>query len=109
MTVKIKDKDFPTQIEILQAICDHVKEYHRGQWPENDWFQVGPWDINIWTDDERPQEYVATAYPIINDKTITDLGITFLVPWSPARKPSFQEYGHLEAAYEDRMSGMEYE
>lgn len=76
MTAK-KDKDpsFLTPSDILAAARKFVLEECSDEWPEDEWFELGNWDINVWTD--QTGDAFATAYPITpRGSTQTNQGIT---------------------------------
>ncbi len=75
-TKKDKDPNFLTPSEILAAACKFVLEECSDEWPEDEWFELGNWDINVWTDDQTGEAF-ATAYPITpRGSTQTSQGIT---------------------------------
>lgn len=74
-TKKEKDPNFLTPAEILAAARKFVLDECGDEWPDDEWFELGNWDINVWTDDQTGEVYV-TAYPITpRGSTQTNQGI----------------------------------
>jgi hypothetical protein len=49
--MKFGDESFPTVAEIQQAVAEYVDREWAGQWPEDDWFDIGDhWCVNVWDD-----------------------------------------------------------
>ena len=56
-----QDESFPNVAEIQQAVREYVERQYAGQWPEDDWFDIGEhWSVNVW--DELGQHRI-TVYP----------------------------------------------
>jgi hypothetical protein len=73
---KQTNPNFMTPGQILTASRKYVAENCGGAWPEDEWFELGNWDINLWADDQTGQAF-ATAYPITpRGSTQTNQGIT---------------------------------
>lgn len=49
MPMQFKQPRFPTVDEIQQAVSEHVADNCGGEWPDDDWMDVGEcWSCNIW-------------------------------------------------------------
>ena len=84
VTHKEPDPNFLTPSQILTAARKHVAENFGGQWPEDEWFELGNWDINLWADDQTGETF-ASVYPITpRGSTQTNQGITIPVQYAPA-------------------------
>lgn len=83
-TKQDKDPNFLTPSDILAAARKFVLEECSDEWPDDEWFELGNWDINVWTDDQTGEAF-ATAYPITpRGSTQTNQGITIPVQCAPA-------------------------
>ncbi len=75
-TKKDNDPNFLTPSEILAAARKFVLEECGDEWPDDEWVELGNWDINVWTDDQTGEAF-ATAHPITpRGSTLTNQGIT---------------------------------
>lgn len=55
------NENFPSVTEIKQAVKEYVARQHAGQWPEDDWFDLGEhWSVNVW--EELGRQHI-TVYP----------------------------------------------
>jgi hypothetical protein len=65
---------------------------------DDDWKEVGQWDLNAWNPDDLPADddanWHVTAYPIINGETDTDCGIVLRGHY--ADEPAFPSIDALE-------------
>jgi hypothetical protein len=76
--MKLEDESFPTVTEIRQAVSHHIAEQRAGQWPEDDWLDIGDhWSVNVWIWEGKQ---LITVYPDQMDgqerTTDTSRGIT---------------------------------
>lgn len=50
--MEFKNQDFPTVEEIKQAVQEYVNDQCGGEWPEDEYFDIGTgWRVNVWDDD----------------------------------------------------------
>lgn len=75
--MQIKDKNFPTDMEIRDSVMDYVKtNFYRGIWPYDDWFTISDnLDVNVWIDIQPNNVFVPMATVYLVD--VHSVGISF--------------------------------